>query len=70
MKITMNQLREMIRQQLEERCQKGYKAHETRKTKKMFPSHDRVLMWVSPKCAIRTIGALLLSVCLIVSDDV
>ena len=36
MKITMNQLREMIRQQLEERCQKGYKTHPTRKTKKMF----------------------------------
>ena len=36
MKITMNQLREMIKQQLEERCQKGYKTHETRKTKKMF----------------------------------
>ena len=36
MKITMNQLREMIRQQLEERCQKGYKTHPTRKTKKMY----------------------------------
>ena len=36
MKITMNQLREMVRQQLEERCQKGYKTHPTRKTKKMY----------------------------------
>ena len=36
MKITMNQLREMIRQQLEERCQKGYKTLPTRKTKKMY----------------------------------
>jgi len=36
MKITKTHLREMIKQQLEERCQKGYKTHETRKTKKMF----------------------------------
>ena len=36
MKITTAQLREMVKQQLEERCQKGYKTHETRKTKKMF----------------------------------
>tara|TARA_Y100001937_G_scaffold106774_1_gene148787 strand:- start:87 stop:428 length:342 start_codon:yes stop_codon:yes gene_type:complete len=36
LKITMNQLREMIRQQLEERCQKGYKTHPKRKTKKMY----------------------------------
>lgn len=36
MKITMNQLREMVKQQLEERCQKGYKTHPTRKTKKMY----------------------------------
>ena len=36
MKITTAQLREMVKQQLDERCQKGYKTHETRKTKKMF----------------------------------
>ena len=36
MKITQSQLREMIKQQLDERCQKGYKTHPTRKTKKMF----------------------------------
>jgi len=36
MKITKAQLREMVKQQLEERCQKGYKTHPTRKTKKMF----------------------------------
>ena len=36
MKITKSQLREMIKQQLDERCQKGYKTHPTRKTKKMF----------------------------------
>ncbi len=36
MKITIQELREMVKQQLEERCQKGYKTHETRKTKKMF----------------------------------
>lgn len=36
MKITKTHLREMIKQQLEERCQKGYKTHPTRKTKKMF----------------------------------
>ena len=36
MKITMNQLREMVKQQLDERCQKGYKTHPTRKTKKMY----------------------------------
>ena len=36
MKITKAQLREMVKQQLDERCQKGYKTHETRKTKKMF----------------------------------
>ena len=32
----MSQLREMVKQQIEERCQKGYKTHEKRKTKKMF----------------------------------
>ena len=26
----------MVKQQIEERCQKGYKTHEKRKTKKMF----------------------------------
>ena len=36
MKITIEQLREMVRQHIEERCQKGYKTHEKRKTKKMF----------------------------------
>ena len=36
MKITKSQLREMVKQQLDERCQKGYKTHPTRKTKKMF----------------------------------
>ena len=36
MKITTQELREMVKQQLEERCQKGYKTHPTRKTKKMF----------------------------------
>ena len=36
MKITMNQLREMVKQQIEERCQKGYKTHPKRKTKKMY----------------------------------
>ena len=36
MKITKAQLREMVKQHIDERCQKGYKTHETRKTKKMF----------------------------------
>ena len=36
MKITKAQLREMVKQQLDERCQKGYKTHPTRKTKKMY----------------------------------
>ena len=36
MKITKSQLREMVKQHIDERCQKGYKTHETRKTKKMF----------------------------------
>lgn len=36
MKITKNQIREMIRKRIEERCQKGYKTHPTRKTKVMF----------------------------------
>jgi hypothetical protein len=35
-KITKAQLREMVKQQLEERCQKGYKTDEKRKTKKMY----------------------------------
>ena len=34
--LTINQLRDMISQQLEERCQKGYKTHPKRKTKKMY----------------------------------
>ena len=36
MKITIQELREMVKQQLDERCQKGYKTHPTRKTKKMY----------------------------------
>ena len=36
MKITKKQIREMVKQQLDERCQKGYKTHPTRKTKKMY----------------------------------
>ena len=36
MKITIEEIREMVKQQIEERCQKGYKTHEKRKTKKMF----------------------------------
>jgi len=36
LKITIQELREMVKQQLEERCQKGYKTHPTRKTKKMY----------------------------------
>ena len=41
MKITRDQLREMVKQQIEERCQKGYKTHEKRKTKKMFGKQYR-----------------------------
>jgi len=37
----MSQLREMVRQHIEERCQKGYKTHEKRKTKKMFGKQYR-----------------------------
>ena len=36
MKITIQELREMVKQQIEERCQKGYKTDEKRKTKKMY----------------------------------
>ena len=36
MRITKSQPREMVKQHIDERCQKGYKTHETRKTKKMF----------------------------------
>ena len=36
LKITIEEIRDMVRQQIEERCQKGYKTHEKRKTKKMF----------------------------------
>jgi hypothetical protein len=36
MKITNSLLKEMIKGELDERCQKGYKTHATRKTKKMF----------------------------------
>ena len=41
MKVTKAQLREMVKQQIEERCQKGYKTHEKRKTKKMFGKQYR-----------------------------
>ena len=41
MKITKAQLREMVKQQIEECCQKGYKTHEKRKTKKMFGKQYR-----------------------------
>ena len=41
MKITKTQLREMVKQHIEERCQKGYKTHEKRKTKKMFGKQYR-----------------------------
>ena len=41
MKITMNQLREMVKQHIDERCEKGYKTHEKRKTKKMFGKQYR-----------------------------
>jgi hypothetical protein len=40
MEVTREQLNQIIREELEqvleERCQKGYKTHSTRKTKKMF----------------------------------
>jgi uncharacterized membrane-anchored protein YjiN (DUF445 family) len=36
LKITRNQLREMVKQHIDERCQKGYKTDEKRKTKKMY----------------------------------
>ena len=36
MKITIEEIRDMVKQQIEERCQKGYKTHPTRKTKKMY----------------------------------
>jgi hypothetical protein len=36
MKNMREAFRQMIREQLEERCQKGYKTHPTRKTKKMY----------------------------------
>ena len=41
MKITMTQLREMVKQHIDERCEKGYKTHEKRKTKKMFGKQYR-----------------------------
>ena len=41
MKITRNQIREMVKRQLDERCEKGYKTHEKRKTKKMFGKQYR-----------------------------
>ena len=41
MKITRNQIREIVKRQLDERCQKGYKTHEKRKTKKMFGKQYR-----------------------------
>ena len=36
MKITKKVFEQMIREGLEERCQKGYKTHPTTKTKKMY----------------------------------
>ena len=36
MKITKKVFEQMIREELEERCQKGYKTHPTRKTKEMY----------------------------------
>ena len=36
MKITKEIFEQMIREELEERCQKGYKTHPTRKTKEMY----------------------------------
>ena len=36
LKITIEEIRDMVKQQIEERCQKGYKTHPTRKTKKMY----------------------------------
>jgi hypothetical protein len=36
MKVTKAQLREMVKQHIDERCQKGYKTDEKRKTKKMY----------------------------------
>ena len=36
MKFTVKQLGEMVKQRVEERCQKGYKTHPKRKTKKMY----------------------------------
>ena len=41
MKITKSQLRQMIKEEINERCQKGYKTHEKRKTKKMFGKQYR-----------------------------
>ena len=41
MKITKAQLREMVKQHIDERCEKGYKTHEKRKTKKMFGKQYR-----------------------------
>jgi len=41
LKITIEEIRDMVRQQIEERCQKGYKTHEKRKTKKMFGKQYR-----------------------------
>ena len=41
MKITRKQIREMVKRQLDERCEKGYKTHEKRKTKKMFGKQYR-----------------------------
>ena len=41
MKITIEEIRDMVRQQIEERCEKGYKTHEKRKTKKMFGKQYR-----------------------------
>ena len=41
MKITIEEIREMVKQHIDERCEKGYKTHEKRKTKKMFGKQYR-----------------------------
>jgi len=41
LKITIEEIREIVKQQIEERCEKGYKTHEKRKTKKMFGKQYR-----------------------------
>ena len=41
MKITRNQIIEIVKMQLDESCQKGYKTDEKRKTKKMYGKQYR-----------------------------